>query len=342
MKRVGKLFERVTDRDNLRLAFARALRGKRDRADARRFSASLDGNLDEMAEQVRSGAFPAGRYHQFVIRDPKERLITAPCFTERVLHHAIINVCEPVFERWLIDDTYACRAGRGRVAALARAKQFAGRHPYYLQLDIRKFFNSISHDILLARLDTIFKDRRLLDLIALIVRSFQGDSGFGLPIGSLTSQHLANFFLGWYDRYAKETLHIKGYVRYMDDMVLWVDSRERIKACLELSGQFLRDRLGLQIRQPPIFNRTGHGISFLGCRVFHDHLTLNRNSRLRFRRELARLERQFVTDEIDELCLQQRASSLIAFTRAGSVKSFRFRQAVVKDLPVSGRRPRTG
>jgi len=122
MKRMGNLFERIVERDNLRLAFSKALRGKRDRLDARAFASTLDENLRRAADDVASGTFPLGRCRQFVIHDPKERVITAPCFAERVLHHAIMNVCEPVFERWLIHDTYACRIGRGRVAAVVRPK----------------------------------------------------------------------------------------------------------------------------------------------------------------------------------------------------------------------------
>ena len=115
-----------------------------------------------MACSLDDGTFPVGRFHQFVIRDPKERIITAPCFPERVLHHALMNVCEEVFERWLITDSYACRAGRGRIAALSRAQGFAGRFPCFLKLDIRKYFDSVPHDEVLARLGRIFKDRPLL------------------------------------------------------------------------------------------------------------------------------------------------------------------------------------
>ncbi len=143
MKRAGRLLERVVERDNLRLAVHRALQGKRDRADAREFTSHLDGNLREMADLVWSGEFPVGRCSQFTIYDPKERLITAPCFAERVLHHAIMNVCEPQFEQFLIDDTYACRRGKGRIAALHQAVRFSRRFPVLLKLDIRKYFNSI-------------------------------------------------------------------------------------------------------------------------------------------------------------------------------------------------------
>ena len=118
---MGNLLPRIVERENLRWAVYRALRGKRDRPDARAFVADLESKLRRMADEVWSGTIPLGRSTQFTIHDPKKRIITAPCFAERVLHHAIMNVCEPVFERFLIDDTYACRIGKGRVAALHRA-----------------------------------------------------------------------------------------------------------------------------------------------------------------------------------------------------------------------------
>jgi hypothetical protein len=136
MKRTGNLFDRIVERENFRLAVGKAVRDKRHRPDAGRFMARLDDNVKEMMDQVWAGTFRLGRFHQFVIHDPKERVITAPCFPERVLHHAIMNVCEPVFDRWLIDDTFACRLGRGRLPALQRAQRFARGHAYFLKLSV--------------------------------------------------------------------------------------------------------------------------------------------------------------------------------------------------------------
>lgn len=144
MKRASGLWEAILDRDNLRLAVHKALRGKRSRDEVRVYLAALDSRIDEMAVQLRDGTFPVGRCHQFIRHDPKERLITAPCFAERVMHHALMNVCEPVFERLLIPDTYACRQGKGRDRALARARHYADRFGWFLKLDIRKYFDSTS------------------------------------------------------------------------------------------------------------------------------------------------------------------------------------------------------
>jgi RNA-directed DNA polymerase len=342
MKRAGRLYERILERDNLRLAFHKALRGKRDRGDARQYARRLDDNLAEMARQLEAGTFPVGCHHQFVIHDPKERIITAPCFGERVLHHAIMNVCEPVFESWLIADTYACRKGRGRVAAVQRAQSFACRFPYFLKLDIRKYFDSIPHDRLKERLGRRFKDNRLLELFARIIGSFRPGLGRGIPIGSLTSQHFANFYLGWFDRFVKERLRLRGYVRYMDDIALWSDSRSALKEALSAIAGFLRQELALEPKETPYLNSTAHGMEYLGCRIFRHHAILSRRSRVRFRRKLEHLEEAYHAGQIDEAALQHRATALTAFTRSAGVSSWRFRTRVLQQLPGSGLRARTG
>ena len=342
MRRTASLFEDIVEWKNFRLAYYKARRGKRASRDVMEYSHRLDSNLDQMADELRGGTFSVGRFHQFVIHDPKERTITAPCFAERVLHHAIMNVCEPVFEKSLIYDTYACRAGRGREAAVQRAQTFAHRYPFFLKLDVRKYFDSISHSILLTRLDRLFKDERLMGLFARILQGFQGDRGRGLPIGSLTSQHFANYYLAWFDRYVKETLRVKGYVRYMDDSLLWGPSSRAMKDILDRCREFLGSELQLEFKPHPYINRSQHGVDFLGSRVLPDHVCLNRRSRVRFAHKMAKLEESFLAGLIDERALQERATSLVAFTQSAGAKCWHFRSAVLQSLPVSGRRPRTG
>jgi hypothetical protein len=342
MRRTGNLFEQIVDLTNLQLAFCKAVRGKRDRAEAREFAAGLDWRLPAMADALWRGMFPLGRCTQFVIHDPKQRTITAPCFAERVLHHAVMNICEPIFENWLIDDTYACRADRGRDASIKRAQYFARQQPFFLKMDVRKYFDSITHDVLIDGLERLFRDIRLIDLLERIIFSFRGEAGRGLPIGSLTSQHFANFYLGWFDRFVKETLRVKGYVRYMDDMLLWGESGQSLQAVLDHTREFLGESLQLELKAHPYINRSVHGVDFLGCRVLPDHVILNRRSRVRFARKMERLEWDYLDGIIDEQELQERGTSLVAFTQAAGVKSWHFRRSVLQRLPVSGRRPRTG
>ena len=333
MKRVGQLFEPILSRDNLRLAFYKAMRGKRDRADARLFAQNVDVNLVALASEVESGTIRLGDARQFTVFDPKERLITAPCFRERVLHHAIINVCEPVFENWLIFDTYACRHGKGRVAAVRRAAELSGRFGFFLKLDIRKYFNSIHHEVLRTKLARVFKDRRLLRLFDAVIacNPAAAESGRGLPIGSLTSQHFANFYLGWLDRFVKERLRATAYLRYMDDMLIWGDSPRELQGMLSEITSFVSAELKLELKPQPYINRTTFGVDFLGCRIFRQHVTLSRRSRVRFKRRLAAIETDFARGQITEAELQRRGDSLMAFTRAAETRSWRFRSAVLKE-----------
>ncbi len=341
MKRIGHLLERVAERENLRLAIARALRGKRDRPDARAFVRHLEGNLTSIRDELLSGCVTVGHFHQFVVRDPKERVITAPCFRERVLHHALMNVCEPVFERRLIPDTYACRRGKGRIAALLRARQFADRYRFFLKLDIRKYFDSVPHDTLVERLELLFKDRKLISILSQIIRAFRAQIGVGLPIGSLTSQHLANFYLGHFDRQVKQVWRIPAYVRYMDDMLLWSNSKAELLDRLMDAHSFLGEQLSLRLKVAPYMNRSTHGVDFLGCRVLPGLLKLNRRSRVRFRRRLMKLETRFRSGDVSEPELQRRATALVAFTRAAGVRSWKFRSGVLQQVEVSGPEART-
>jgi len=342
MKRVGNLLERIVDRENLRHAFCQARRGKRRRPDVEEFTADLEANLHRITSEVLAGSFPLGRYRQFTIHDPKRRTITTPCFAERVLHHAIMKVCEPHFEGFLIDDTFACRRGKGRIGALHRAVQFSRCFSLAAKLDMRKYFDSISHAILVERLQRRFKDHRLLALFRRIIESYATTPGRGLPIGSLMSQHFANFYLGWFDRFVKERLRVRGYLRYMDDCVLWAADTKTLISWESQSRGFLAAELALDVKAEPSLSPVRHGFDFLGCRVYPDHLKLNRRSRRRFRRKLFDVEGEWRRRGSDPNGLQQRITSIIAFTCAGGTKSWNFRRKLLQRLAVSDHRARTG
>jgi RNA-directed DNA polymerase len=275
MRRAANLFDKICEPENLRVAFHHAARGKRGKAVVRRFSEHLDSEISRISLQLQCGQFVFGRFEQFLIRDPKERVITAPCFQERVVHHAIMNVCEPIFDRWLIDDTFACRRGKGRDSALRRAQRFAARSSFCLHLDIRKYFDSIDHERLICLLEKRFKDQRLLELLRDILGSFRAELGIGVPIGSLTSQHFANFYLGWFDRFVKEQLRLQGYVRYMDDMLFWHDDQVALKAIELGCREFVSRELKLEMKP----SQTAPMIQDLGAGECPQCHTLNESTR---------------------------------------------------------------
>jgi hypothetical protein len=243
-----------------------------------------------------------------------------------------MNVCEPVFERWFIHDTFACRVGKGREGAIRQARRYAHRSEAYLKMDIRKYFDSIDHRVLIAKLSRVFKEPKLITLFVQIIDSFRGGIGQGLPIGSLTSQHFANFFLGHFDRFVKETLHQSCYLRYMDDMLIFNTSTSDLVRTRDACVAFLKDELKLQCKGQPYINRIRHGVDFLGFRIFPSHIALNRRSRVRFRRRLVGLEKDYMLGYIEMPELSRRAMALNAFATSSGVSSWQFRQRVLQQF----------
>ena len=191
MKRENNLIEKITEPDNLRLAFWKARKAKEGKMEVTEFRKELDKKLLTLQEELLSGNVQVGNYHYFTIFDPKERLICAASFKERVLHHAIMNICHVNFEKFQIFDSYASRLGKGTYAALERAKFFQVKYKWFLKLDVRKYFDTIDHCILKQLLAKRFKDLSLLNVFFNIIDSYETSTGKGLPIGNLTSHAFA-------------------------------------------------------------------------------------------------------------------------------------------------------
>ena len=285
MKRSGKLYRQITEWENLLIAFYNAARGKRLKPDVVLYEKNLYENLKTLQTHLINQTVPLGNYRFFKIYDPKERLICAAPFEERVLHHAIINITGPVFERLQIYDSYACRKGKGTNAALLRALYFTKQYPYFLKLDMKKYFDSISHSKLTALLATKFKDKALLNLFDKLLASYCVTEGRGLPIGNLTSQYFANFYLGFFDHYAKEKMQVKGYVRYMDDVLLFADTMQEIKDMLHTAKRFLEEELLLTLKEETI-GKTGSGVPFLGFLLKPQGIYLSQKKKKRLKKRI--------------------------------------------------------
>lgn len=314
---------KIADAENLRLAFWKAAKGKRGKADCRVFQERLDENLARLGAELLAGDVPVGDYHYFKVHDPKERLICAATFRERVLHHALMNVCEPILERAAVFDSYACRKGKGRVLAVARAQSYARTHRWFLKMDIRKYFDSIHHETLRGLLARKFKDPVLLGIFDRILTSYQTKPGCGLPIGNLTSQHFANFYLGPLDRFLKEELRYGAYVRYMDDFLVWGESGHELQEVCERVQTFLTAELKLELKGNTAINRTAFGMDFLGYRLFPGTVRLARRSKVRFTRKFRRYEAAQRCGRWSELILQQRMQALLAFVMPAESGAFR-------------------
>jgi RNA-directed DNA polymerase len=286
MKRANNLLHRVADPDNLRLAAWKAAKGKRHSQEVIKWSARTDEHLSTLRKEILSGQVVVGNYRYFKVFEPKERQICASAFGEQVLHHALMNVCHEHFERAQIFDSYASRIGKGTYAALERAKMYTNKHDWYLKLDVRKFFESVQHEVLSNQLTRIFKDAAVVGIFEQIIRSYESSPGLfakgtnkarGLPIGNLTSQYFANHYLVGVDRFVKEKLRVKAYVRYMDDMVFWDTEKAPLLEIHAAVKHFIENEICCTLK-PEALNRTPSGVPFLS--VFYPY-SLSRDMQMR-------------------------------------------------------------
>ncbi|MEN6423124.1 MAG: reverse transcriptase/maturase family protein [Smithella sp.] len=324
MKRAGDLYRQIADRDNIRMAFLKAARGKQARRDMMDFRNNLEMNIACIHSQLEARCPDVGHYRYFEVHDPKKRLICAASFPERVLHHAIMNVCEPVLESYAVFDSYACRKGKGGQKALLRAQEFAGRYEWFLKLDVRKYFDSIDHGILLAVLARRFREKDILLLFKKIMNSYQIETGKGLPIGNLVSQHLANFYLSVFDHWIKEERKVRGYVRYMDDFLIFGHDRDQLMdEELPAMKDFTQSRLSLTVKPDIQMNRCAGGIPFLGYRVFPQKILLTPRSKRRFVNKFRCYEGRWQRAEWSDDQLVRRMEPLLEFTRFAASAGFR-------------------
>lgn len=313
----------IVQRDNLAKAAFLAARGKRSRFGVQRYLRDLDANLNELSEAVLEDGYIPQPLREFVIRDPKHRIIHAPGFRDRVLHHAIILQAGPQIDRTLIDDSFACRINKGSIAAVMRAQHFTKRSDWFLKIDVAKYFHSIDHNLLFERLLRRFKGVEFLNLLHRIIAGFHSSPGKGLPIGALTSQYFANLYLNDADRWLIARDEVLGYVRYMDDMICWFDSKAAaLRTLFELSD-FLKENLALTLKANTQVNRTERGISFCGHRIFRGIIRLTKRRQERYKAACIGWERKFLAGEIDAIALQCGYASAFSITKHADALEWR-------------------
>ncbi len=305
-------YDEVHDWNNLWLAWRKAARGKRGRPAAAHFEYRLEDNLVALQEELVAKSYRPGPYASFYIHEPKRRLISAAPFRDRVVHHALCNVIEPIFERSFIADSYANRIGKGTHRALDRCQEFARRYRFVLSCDVRQFFPSIDHALLLARLQRKVRDPDMVWLIEQIVGSgvgvlseaydmvyFPGDDLFaatrprGLPIGNLTSQFWANCYLNPFDHFVQRELRCPAYVRYVDDFLLFGDDKRQLQ---EWQSAVIERLAGLRLtihEERGQVRPVAEGISFLGFTVFPNRRRLKRRKGVAFQRRLQALAERY-------------------------------------------------
>ncbi len=324
MKRHKHLFEEICSLENLHLAYLKARKGKQSKPAVEAFTFHLESELLKLQQGLSSETYLPGQYRQFHVYESKKRLISAAPFRDRVVHHAICNVIEPIFDTTFIYDSYACRVGKGTHAAVKRFREFLKRNrtskaarstnSYVLKCDIARYFPSIDHQILLNLLGRKIADERVMRLLSVIISHsppedgepvwFPGDDLLaplrprGLPIGNQTSQFFANVYLNPFDHFVKETLRGKYYVRYVDDFVVLGNDKKRLHEVKEAMKEFLFGlRLRLHDNKTQVFPAK-EGTDFLGYRIFPTHLRVRKSNVHRFKRRLKRLQAAYASGEI--------------------------------------------
>ena len=322
----------IADFHTLAAAFRAAARGKRGRHDVEMFRVNLEQELLGLRTDLLTGQYTPGPMRRFRIRDPKPRIIHAPCFRDRVLHHAIMANAGPVLDRALISDTYACRAGKGTLAAVRRAAHHNARHQWFGQIDVRAYFANIGHATLLRMLAGKFKNPALLKLFGRIIGAYEVSPGRGLPIGTLTSQHFANFYLSGLDRFILGSGKVRGYVRYMDDLVWWTADYASARDVLCTATAYLEDRLGLFAKTPMRIGRGVIGLNFCGFRIVRGRLLLSRRRKRRYGLLRRRAENMWLKCGLSAAGLQSMFASVLALTVHADAVAWRREQMVRRPL----------
>lgn len=307
--------EKLCDFGNLLAAHAAARRGKRSKREVIDFELDLAKNLAELSDSLRCGAYRLSAYYRFLVHEPKERVIHALHYRDRVVQRCLCDqVLAPLLDRRLIYDNAACRVGKGTHFALRRLTQFLCRHyqqhgaaGYALKCDIRKFFDFIRHDVLKAKLRRVVADDAIFKLLCHIIDSYGAAPGRGLPLGNQTSQWFALYYLDGLDRLVKEKLRIRYYSRYMDDCVLLHHDKSVLRQCLEDMTRYLEGCLGMQFNEKTQIFPLKNGVDYLG---WHFYLSdtgkiirlLRPAAKVKFKRRLKFLRRGYAKSRVSQGC----------------------------------------
>lgn len=297
MKTFNNLFTQIYDYRNLYHAFLLAQRRKRKKADVLDFEYHLESNLWDIQNDLLYKTYQPGKYKTFYVYDPKVRLIMAAPFRDRVVHHALCSVIEPIFERRFIDTSFACRVGKGVDAGVDKVTEYLREtrrkygKMYCLKCDVSKYFQSINKRILR---EIVFKKIRCREtrwLIDVILDSTDGETG--IPVGNLPSQLFANIYPNELDHFVKEKLGVKYYIRYMDDFLIFHPDKNYLHELWRTISEYLRENLALSLNHKTSVFPVSHGIDFLGYRIFTGYKLLRKRYIKRTKRMIKHFEREY-------------------------------------------------
>lgn len=322
MIRTGNLYEKICSFENIYSAYLKARKCKRYRPGVLDFTENLEHNLLSIWHDLRDKTYAIGPYKTFIIFEPKEREIFALEFRDRVVQHALIAVIDPVISSTFIHDTYACRTNKGTHAGLRRLHQLitnCSGENYFLKADISKYFPSIDKEILKEKIRRKIKCADTLWLIDQIIDS----SSAGLPIGNLTSQLFANFYLSDLDHFIKEQLLEKRYLRYMDDFVIIGSDLEKLKQDrAAIQGEL--EKIGLYLNSKTAIAKIKQGIDFLGYRNWPNITKLRKRNIIKNRRKFNKFAKRITIGKTNETVMERSAASLHGYTKYAACEKTKF------------------
>lgn len=301
-------FNKIISLDNLFLAWEEFRAGKRWRRDVQEFERHLEDNIFKLNSELESGSYKHGSYCQFSITDPKPRRISKALVRDRLLHHAIYRVLYPAFDSTFIFDSYSCRNRKGTHKAFERLmyccrkiSQNYTKPCWALKCDIRKFFDSIDHQVLYELLEGRIEDRRLLSQLKGIIDSFEVVPGKGMPLGNLTSQLFANVYMDPLDKFVRHRLKVQNYLRYADDFLLLGNNQDELLGCFIEVNRFIKDRLRLAVHPDKIYLRKLEwGIDFVG-HVARPHYSVPRKKTVKRMEKDLRRKSGLPLDEVNAI-----------------------------------------
>jgi len=270
--RSHNIFDKIISLDNLFLAWREFKRGKENKKDVQEFALNPEDNIFNLHRRLKNNNYLHSNYKSFYVCDPKLRHIHKASVIDRILHHAMVKIIEPIFEKSFIFDSYSNRKNKGTHRAIKRLKIFAWKlsrnntkNVWVLKCDIKKFFENVNHDILIGLIKKKISNNQVIELISKIIYSFKGENKKGIPLGNLTSQIFSNVYLNELDQFIKRKLRIKYYLRYTDDFVILSDDDKNFHGLILKINEFLESKLDLQIHpQKVMIKKWKQGIDFLG------------------------------------------------------------------------------
>ncbi len=337
MKVWHRIYYKLITKQNVFRGYKGFLIGKRKKKDVIRFDNEKEKNLNSLRKSLIFKTYKPQGYSQFYVRDPKTRIIHKAQVVDRIVHHIVSDQLEKIFEPTFIFHSYACRKNKGThkgVLALQKMAVSASRNNtrncWVLKCDVKKFFASMNHKILLKILSRKIKDRDFLDLLRKIIGSFYSDRTVdltdkkGVPIGNLTSQFFSNVYLDELDQFVKNNLRVKHYVRYADDFVFISDSREYLLSLISPVQQFLKKELDLELHPGKIIiGKFRSGVDFLGYIIFPKHILPRTSTKRRLMRRIRNKVLDFKAGKITEESLNQTIQSYFGFLMHANAYKFK-------------------